>query len=94
VSWGSVSGWFARDEELGALWRDVMSRSGVRAGRLGGVELRKCETGLEEGPTAPDEPALVALMSRMEGCSAEDDGFVRSLDTAFVMDTFGGTRAT
>ena len=66
----------------------------MRGGRLGGVDVMKCETGFEEGAPAPEEPALVALVSGNDACSADVEGFVKSFDTTLVIDTFGGTKAT
>ena len=75
VKGGRASAWIAREVELGAWCREVMSRSGVRGARLGGVDVRKWETGFEEGPTMPEEPALVALTSGREVWSPVDDAF-------------------
>ena len=72
-----------------------MSKSGVRGVRLGGVVVIKCDVGFEEGATSGAEEGVSAEGSSGRQCSVElEDGLVRSLDTAFVIETFGGTRAS
>ena len=66
--------------------------SGVRGVRLGGVDEMKWEMGFEDGGTCASEPVEEGFSAH--ACSADVEGLVRSFDTAFVCDTFGGTRAT
>ena len=66
--------------------------SGVRRVRLGGVDEMKWEIGLEEGGTCGSEPVEEGFS--VYACSADVEGLARCFDTAFVWETFGGTRAT
>ena len=67
-----------------------MSKSGVLGVLLGGVNEMKWDIGFEEGGICGSEDGVPFSEYT---CSTEVEGFVRSLETAFVMDTFGGTRA-
>jgi hypothetical protein len=56
------------------------------------VDEMKWEMGFEDGGTCASEPVEEGFS--VYPCSADVEGLVRSFDTAFVCDTFGGTRAT